>query len=102
MMNYITSKRESEKKHEHREEEDRCKRRHVDEIVRILIVDGNLRCEKKRGWSMIEKDYIFVKKNGKDEGGSTNEEEEIVKGCSERKRQERERERDTKVLLFYI
>jgi len=51
---------------------------------------------------MIEKDYIFVKKNGKDEGGSTKEEEEIVKGCSERKTRERERERDTKVLLFYI
>jgi len=31
MMNYITSKRESEKNKEHREEEDRCKRRHVGE-----------------------------------------------------------------------
>jgi hypothetical protein len=34
-----------------------------------LIVDANLRCEKKRGWSMMEKDFIFGEKKGKDDGG---------------------------------
>jgi len=51
---------------------------------------------------MIEKDYIFVKKNGKDEGGSTKEEEEIVKRCSERKTKTREREREKETQRFYF
>jgi len=65
MMNYITSKRESEKKHEHREEEHRCKSSHVDENCENLDCRWKFEVIKEKGLEYDRKRLYLCKEKWK-------------------------------------